>query len=507
MVDAQRGACGSLGPRLSEWLAIGLLVLAIVVYHAFTIDAQSYFVDEVEELSTARRDFWESVFLPDSMPPLFTVTLRAWLLLSASDQMARWLSASLSALIVAGSWWLMRRRLGPFPSLTATGMLAFSPWHLFYAQLTRGYELLIVFGILTIGGFLVAVVRDRSKWWSVTGLACLLGMYTHYYFVMIPISLTIGWLCGRDWKAWKPMLLTWTIVGLLSLPLVVFLKSDFQYQHDLREPRSLSLAAAVYTYFSYFSGYSLGPSQRELKTLNSSQALQGAFGWLLVVSATSIPLAVLGCIRARHVGLLSYLIALLTIPLGLLAILGWVSGITYNARFVCWMVFPLSMLLGMGIQASERRGRLLAAFCTASIFVIFAIANYQRVFDARYQTEATRDIADYLRREGATGDSIFVVSDYIKRPLEYYLSEAPRLFELPNPGIRSIVIDRDEKLQDAIGHMRRLSTDRFWVVYSRPFHGDPDGLFWNGVRPFTQEVSPKFAGAVLLKGDRRDLPR
>ena len=503
----------------SIFLAILLLLVSIQVG---TINQQSFFMDEVEEIGFARGDFWTSVFMPDSMPPLFTVTLRSWLSIVGADSGARWLSCIFGVVSTYVTWRFSRQFMSVQAGLMATALFAFSPLQLYYAQLVRGYAMMTMWSCLSINAFLLATTTMRVRYWIGFTVCCVLGMYTHYYFIMIPMSLFLSWFAGCyrgfcSCDRGKPLILSSAVLVIAAMTLLMFLKIDFQYQTGLREPRPLSLAAAVYTYFSFFSGYALGPSQRELHA-NPNETFE-ALPWIMLTCAAALPLVVWALRRSHNRGLIICLCCLMTLPLVAIGMLGILMGVTYNVRFVCWMSFPLAMLLALSLDRSEIAGvptndlswnsvreNRVQLLLLIVVLSVFGIANYQRVYSSRYQFEDTRGVAKFLKANKADEDTVFVVSDYMNAPLEYYLpTHAARMMELPVPNVRNVVLSDKASVVRALQVMLNETQDRYWFVYSRSFHGDPQGLLIKELKLRGLQFDRDFAGAQVYHGTKSGL--
>lgn len=495
---ADQKPMNSLIPR--GWLAISLLLVSLLVFHAFTISYQSYFIDEIEELHLAQGDLWKSVFMPDSMPPVFTLSLRGWLTVLGDSMDPRWLSALVGATSTLLVFVFIRAISEDRTALISAAFFAFSPLQLYYAQLIRGYALMTCMSVLCIGFFLLAIKSPKRTPLVAYTIVSIVGMYVHYYFAMIPIALFFAWIYQRRFERFSQIATCYVAMFVLTCPVLIFLVEDFKYQHNLREPRPMSLSAVVYTYFSYFSGYALGPSQRELQYIGSSAAIRSALPWLLTVVAIASPLAFRGIHALRRQGFVVSILSVLTVPLVLIGLAGLLSGITYNVRFVAWFAFPLSVLFAYAFPAErDRPVPRWALVCGVALLGIFGIANFNRVFNARYQFEDSRAAAKYLDEDRTQGEPVYFVSDYMLQPLAHYLTDASEnLFELPQPGTRSRVIKDAASVAEAMHVVETTSSaKRAWLVYSRPFHGDPQGLLLNEFEQRGATLSHSFAGIDL----------
>ncbi len=489
------------------WPTVTLLIVINFLLHLSTISHQSYFIDEIEELHFAQGDFWKSVFMPDSMPPLFTLSLRSWLTIFGDYVDARWLSASLGLISTLAVFIFVWASSTAKVGLITAAIFAFNPLQLYYAQLIRGYSLMTCISVCCIGFFLLAMKTTKPRYLVAYTAFSVLGMYVHYYFAMIPIALVVAWLIQNRWNQFPRLVACYAAMFVLTCPVLIFLVEDFRFQHKLREPRPMSLSAVLYTYFSYFSGYALGPSQRELQFISAGAAIRSAVPWLLAVAAIAMPLAVRGFVALKRGGLATSILSLLTVPLIMIGAAGLLAGITYNVRFVAWFAFPLSVLFGFGVlHENDRRLPRWVMACVVGLFGIFAIANCNRLFNAHYQFEDTRAVAQYLVENRTDSEPVYVVSDYMLQPLAHYCSfGSENLLELPQPGVRSRVIKDVESLAEAMSVVDSSSArKRCWLVYSRPFHGDPNGLILEEFTKRGAQLDYRAAGIDLYVLERRD---
>ncbi len=488
------------------WLAITLLLVSLFILHLSTISHQSYFTDEVEELHYAQGDFWKSVFMPDSMPPLFTLSLRSWLAVFGENVEGRWLSASFGMVSTFAIFVFIWRSSTAWVGLVTAALFAFNPLQLYYAQLIRGYAFMTCVSVFCIGFFLLALRTSKPRYFVAFTAFSVLGMYVHYYFAMIPIAIFVAWLSSRRWEQFPRLVACYVAIFVFTCPVLVFLIGDFQFQHNLRDPRPMSLSAVVYTYFSYFSGYALGPSQRELQYISTVTAIRFAVPWLLAVAAIALPLAVRGIGALKRNAMAALILSVLTVPLILIGTAGLLSGITYNVRFVAWFAFPLSVLFGFAfIQDNDRKLPRWVIACGVGLFGIFAIANFNRLFNSRYQFEDTRAAAKHLLAYRSEGEPVYVVSDYMLQPLAHYFSDyssggSEDLLELPQPGTRSRIIRDAESFAEAMSVVASKSHEKLsWLVYSRPFHGDPKGLILDEFIKRGATLEHRFAGIDIYR--------
>jgi uncharacterized membrane protein len=487
-----------------------LIILILLAYHAITINAQSYFVDECEELKHASVGIVESIFMPDSMPPLFTLMLRGWIAIFDNWTTPRWLSVVFSLGAVIATWAFTKRLVNDHVAILAAVFLAASPLQLFYAQLIRGYAMMTFVAALCIGFGMMARKTNQKRYWWLYGITSVVGMFSHYYFITIPLSFLALTISDWDFDRIRRFVVTSVMSGIASLPILIFVTSDFTFQREIRAPRPLSPSAVAYSYMSYFTGYSIGPSQRDLQSNYHWTADTNMIAELAIVSLVGI--VALGAavpIAHRH-GELKPFVFLLVIPLVVIGLLGAVTGITYNVRFVAWMVIPMSMLLGFLAMPHSRHtktGTVILALRIGSILLLFGLANWNRVYVDRYKIEDIRSAMQWIDAN-ATEPTIFVVSSYMGVVADYYKSKQQTVVPLPPLTHHPAEINDEATLKVCLSKINELSVNEFWLVYSRAFHSDANHLFIDTLLKNEGAIESfgmqnEYAGVVIYKGSIR----
>jgi hypothetical protein len=162
-----------------------------------------------------------------------------------------------------------------------------------------------------------------------------------------------------------------------------------------------------------------------------------------------------------------------------------------------------------------------------------ALAN--RYDDARYANEDVRSACDYIEHAPDQRTPVFVVADYMAPPVRYYLNGAETL-EHWLPRVPHESAPPTEQLSRALArpwlvHPRTEADIRepepwgdasvaswvddlksiagpdgsFWLIYTRPFHGDAEGVLLQHLakrRWITLEQN--FAGVQLYRGELKD---
>ncbi len=158
---------------------------------------------------------------------------------------------------------------GDATELWAAGLAATRRWA-FSTPSRCVYALYFMFAAVALWQFTAAARRWAS---GGTGLGlrlpCSLAVYTHYYAGLL-IALT-GLVFLASWPT-RARLLTGLAayvrqLGLAACRALWMLRGDLDQPWGFARTSDFSLAGLGYTYFSYLSGYTLGPSVRELHVM------------------------------------------------------------------------------------------------------------------------------------------------------------------------------------------------------------------------------------------------
>jgi uncharacterized membrane protein len=489
-------------------LLCGILFLAFVV-RAIDLNGQSLFVDEFSEISLAKKSVTEIVFAADSAPPLFPLALKGWLKVWQSDASARWFSLACGVASVICVWGVGRSLVDNRAGLAAALVIAILPMHVFYSQFTRCYSLMFLLVALSLWLLLRALQDDRPRDWAAFALVAVLGAYTHYYFVIfLATSLVVVWITKRRASIGWHAIASYTTIGFAMLPLLWLLPGDLEFQKGLRDPRPLNFETFGYTYFSLFNGYTLGPSPTELQSMTSGQAIQAAAPWLAAIGAVLIVLGYAGWQRIRQERSRRVIIVVAVLPVLILGVLSIGGDLNYNVRFVAWITIAAAVWLGAGISAGYQHR--IVQIAMAGFVLLSAIAFYNRHWVARYEHEDLRGAASYLQAHATKNDTVYVLSDYMADLMRYYLGDSWRVVELPKPGSVNQIVRDSHDAQSAATEATHTNPGaaRMWLIYSRPFHGDPHGLL---LETFASHESLQMAttlpGVTVYRAERRQIAR
>lgn len=467
---AEAATAPSVAARHDRRLALAAVLALAFMIRAWGLQSQSFTMDEVVELGIARQSPAAILVQPDGLPPLYHLLLHSWLAVFGTDASARWLSVAAGVVAVWGMWRLCRHLGGPDVGMLGALLLAVSAIHVFHSQEARPYALFFLCVVLAIWLFAQARSDDTWQSWAAFGVAALAGLYVHYYFSLVLVALlsTVP-LEPSPRRPARRMIRTFAALAVAALPWAWLALSDARAQMGWTGvPVHLDLAGLGYTFLTLLGGYSLGPSLRELHGASPVQAALAALPWAapLGVATAYLGFLALADIRGRSTAL--RLLIVLAVPVALCGLLGSVLGVGYRIRYVCWGAAPLLAVLAMG--AARGRARWAVASALAVLIGLQVVAVYRRQSDPRYQNEDARGAARWLASQASRSDPVFVASGYMATPLSYYVGANRELQRLPN-----VTSAADLPAANDLITARVRRGEPFWLVYSRPFDGDPRG--------------------------------
>lgn len=469
-------------------------------------------MDEVIELSIASMPVSEIVVEPDGFPPLYHLMLKAWLGFWGTEHASRWWSVLVGCSTVFCTYQLGKQIANSRVGLAAAAALALSPLHIYFSQETRAYATYILLVSLALWLFFAAWKLNKWSHWIGFGASITAAVYTHYYSALLAAFLGLVFLAGRQpMKEKKRGLVSLVFAACACLPAVLLMRGDHSFQSHGCMFTPFNWQGWGYTIFASLGGFSLGPSPSELHVLEQGAILEQVVPWIAVFALSAGWLGWHGLSRLQPLpgGWPLICLALLAVPL--IGLIGQSAGVGYKVRYVSWTIVPLCVLLGAGAVAGLKASRGATILAISLFMTVQAFAIYQRQHVPRYANEDIRSLAAKLNSGDYTPGPVFVVSDYMYGPVKYYLngtlihqedSEAAwQIFEVPESDEGRASFQGTDSVQPAldtiVGH---AVAESFWLVYTRSYHGDPEGLFLTAFKSRFHIVDEKgFTGVVLLE--------
>lgn len=120
-------------------------------------------------------------------------------------------------------WALGERVAGARAGLLAAGLLAISPFHVYYSTEARVYAVSMFFVALALVALLVARPGER-RWWVVLAVAIAGAAYSHYT-ALLPIAAGLAWAFFARAEARRPLVLATVAAAAAYLPWLPFVSA------------------------------------------------------------------------------------------------------------------------------------------------------------------------------------------------------------------------------------------------------------------------------------------
>jgi hypothetical protein len=523
----------------APWLVL-LIVLAGAGLRVLQLDMKGLWLDETFSVWLAGHSMTELlqwIVKIDQHPPLYYILLHYWMALNGSSPYTvRLLSVLFGVGTVPIIYLIGKRMSGPVVGLASAAMMAFSLFHIYYAQEARMYTLL-TFNAAAATYALVRLLTDAR---STRPIGSQFGDYVRAWRTSAPVEPEpTGRFSYRDqagdqtgWRGWisrhRWLPIQDLETDLAWLGLIVFSAATL-YSHNTAVLFLLAANVFVLGLMLYqrvhrsgaqpaFQAPSLGNwikaqgtilllwSPWILPFLKQAGSVYRRFWvpaptWNEVVGlirsflVTSAPIPgglangvwifyglvlVLGLISFRKKwSQFFFLAALFAVPfLGELIVSIWRP--VFLGRTLIWTTIPLFLLLASG--AAQLRFRILillavGSFCTLNVF---STGDYLRFYQKEDWNAAARSIAGYTEKD----DLILFNSNFVEIAFNYYFKPYEDYYDIqvvkrgvPLDLFESGVLEPEMTAQDVPGLIDLLKGhERVWLVYSHDLYTDPTGL-------------------------------
>jgi mannosyltransferase len=408
-VDAPGKPLSDYGPRTPDWvrrvpgwLWIGGGLIALMALSAYMrtryVGGQLWMDEAITTgVSSHALTTIPQVLRFDGNPPLYYMMLHIWMSLFGSSEAATHsLSVVFGVLTIPVGGWACWTMFGRRAGIMAALLFAFNAWLTAYAQETRMYELMGLFGTMATAGFVLGFVYRRRRFLILFGVSLALMLYTHswgtFFFAGSAIALIPSLMTSEDRRGLlRDAIITFVGAGILYLPWVPTLL--FQVAHT----------AAPWDNAPRFGA----PVQISRNLLGGDRITV-----LLVLSAL-VGLGTLFTRANRRTRDWTVLWTLITLPFATLA-LAWLSSqVTpaWASRYFAPVLGSMLFLVAWGCA----RARMLGVVAIA--LSLFYLHN-PKVLAPQYKSDM-RDVSAEVSPYLHTGDLI-VVGQPEQTPLNWY---------------------------------------------------------------------------------------
>lgn len=525
---------------IEEW-APGFVILMTIVggfLRLLLLDAKGMWLDETFSVWMASHRVLELLqwtIWVDQHPPLYYLLLHCWIsLFGDTPYDARLFSALLGAATIPVIYLIGKRLSGDVIGLAAAVILAFSPFHIYFAQEARMYTLLTFNAAMAIYA-LVWLLTDAR---SVSPIGSQFRTYLHTWRTPRPVTAEIkGEFSYNDdignqstWRAWF-LRHRWDPIQTIATDLAWVALVVFSVATMLSHNTAVFFPVATNLFVLGLMLYQKGgksasaPALRPPPLGNWVKAQIGIFllwsPWLpaLIQQASRVDQAFwiprptgdiviqtlrsllnasapttasqvmtwvlcavlgLGLIYYRKALSIFFLLAVLfAVPVFGELIVSIRRPIFYD-RTLIWITIPLFLLLAAGIAQLKYRFLMIMLLGIVSANYLFSAGDYYRF----YQKEDWSTAAGYVANFAQKDDLILFNSNFVVIPFNYYFRpyEERYAIEVVRRGVPLDLFDSGvlepkmttSDIPELISLLR--GHDRVWLVYSHDSYTDPAGI-------------------------------
>jgi 4-amino-4-deoxy-L-arabinose transferase-like glycosyltransferase len=464
------------GKRSERLLFVILVTAAAAILRGYHLGASPLWIDEFQTWRNlhpgAGHGLWEQ-FRDNVQGPLYL--LLSWR--PGQPDTPEWLlrlPAALAGILAVplmyklGSEW-RDRSTGAWAAL----LLALNPFHVWYGQEARGYSLMVLLMMAATWQLLRMQRRGATTRGGLTyGLLAGLAVLGNMSALFLIAAQALGVLLlhrPRDGEARRGWVVAFGVAGLIALPWLLQ-ASGFWYPGRLAPgggggllpegQERLTPLAVPYALFTFFYGFSFGPTLEELHRPDRLEFVRRYWPLLAAGALAAAFPTLVGWWRSRR----RLETALwIVVPFVALIAMRLLDVKTFTPRYLA-VTAPI-FLLAAGHGLSVLHGWTVRVACVALLgLTIWSSASYH--VDPRYAKDDVRSAAVWIANQDAAGEPVLVpvVTDLFR--LYYRGRGEVRDFW----GLGSLA-DRDaavHALSERIGE-----ADQAWLVLSRSGALDP----------------------------------
>ncbi len=454
-------------------LAHYAVLVAIVAVGAFlrvtALNRQSLWFDEIDVVVRAQQPLatvLRTFVAEGENGPLYNVLLALWVRVAGVSEIAvRFPSAVAGTLSIPLIYLLGRRLVGSSAGLLAAGLLAISPYHVWYSQEAKMYALVVLLALASSACLVEALERNHRRWWAAYAIVTTLMFYTHVATVLVFVAQSLyviltrrtwrgrerGWIVaaavltlpylpiavwamrvvGGGVQTWQPD------VGLWDATRIIGIKFAVNRADSVVETRG----ALLYATLAVVGVVMLAMQQRRERW------------WLLLVALSAVPVVGLYLVSLRQ-SVFSDRYAIVALPAYLLLVAAAV-----------WLLSRHRLLWPLGALAAF----LLLAFAWGPL------RDVNRSTAA--EKEDWRSAYAWVADRGEPGDVLLLHPGYMITTYDYYRQREPRLERFPVATIPSFQVKwLDEPLMVQMIREQVGAARRYWLIESsvRADVEDPD---------------------------------
>ena len=406
---------------------LALALCAGAALRFYRLGADSLWIDEFATLDLATRspaEILRTSSILNFIPPLYFLLVHGALRLFGESEVSLRLISALVGTCTIPVVWFLTATITQSRSTAhiAATLLAVNPLHLWYSQEARPYSLLLFFGCSALLAFARAARTHSWRDWIAFWLCSTLAILTHTTGVIfVAVAWTWGfWSADRN-RLWRPLLAASLAIGIACIPFFFSIARALEETHGVfhSPPRALTGFEVGYSLLTYVTGYSFGPSPRDIQNLGALAALRSHLLESAFALAVLLGLSVMSLSRRRST--MTWFTILLVLPLATIFLLAALSGKAYNVRYTLPALIGFLGVLSVALNALGPRSR---AVWLSGLIGLALLADAQWFWVSRYWKEDSRAAVAWLERHLEPGAKVAVAPSYYDKPLQYYTRKA-----------------------------------------------------------------------------------
>ncbi len=362
------------------WLAapVALCVCAFAL-RLYRLDHEPLWLDEGYTLlfSGLPLDRLIAVGGAHEHPPLYYLLVHLIMSFRHSYLAPRVLSAVFGSLAVPALFALGSRLGGPRTGLAAAALLTVSPFHVWFSQDGRGYELAGLAVILSYVTGFAALDRPRKRAWALYAMCTALCLYAEYTTVFALLPQLMFLVRARRRAVTRGLLLAWGGAALLFVPwlgTLLFDAAAIAGNYWIPPPNPTTVSNTVLEFLGVLTpcpGTPCTGTELGLPLLAGHEVALAALALVAGVMA--------GLCAARYRNFTAGVLVLWLIVPFVVVITISIGQSLYLDRVFLDVTFPLYLLLGLGF-ARARRSAWLVASIGAIALAAASLANLGPIY-------------------------------------------------------------------------------------------------------------------------------
>jgi mannosyltransferase len=454
---------------IAHYVALGVVFLIGAWLRLTALNRQSLWFDEADVVIRAQQPLsrvMETFVAPGENGPIYNIMLALWIRFAGISEIAVRLPSAVFGVIALPLVYLLARRIaGSTVALIATGLLAISPYHIWYSQEAKMYTMVVALALASTYALVVALERNQRWWWIAYAVVTTLMFYTHVATILVFGAQFLY--AVATWREWPARRRSWAIaISVLTLPYIpiaLWAMRVIGGQADTWHP-AVTLPAALETFAIKFA---VDRYEDDIRIYAS----------ILYAVLAVAGIAGLAYWRRREKWwlLISLLVVVPIIGLWVVSLQQSVFSDRYGIVALPFYLILVSAALGWTL----RRQHLWPLAVVAMIFLIsFAWAPIRDVNRTQSaEKEDWRSAYAWVAERHEPGDALVVMPGYLITTWDYHLQRDERLENIHGFAMGSFTIDWfDESDMMHIMYEEAEGAERIWLVQSpdRAEADDPD---------------------------------